>query len=121
MSDCVACSLAPCRNWVDEEFNGRGIGSAALSFALDYSRQDLGLHRLPAGKPTCLARGIRPGFLKREGGNANQSPDSAAIFRWTTGTWNPAPGAAARIGQPAICPMSLFFGPACNSLKVRAI
>jgi ribosomal-protein-alanine N-acetyltransferase len=34
--------------WVDQEFTGRGIGSAAVAFALDYSRKELGLHRLQA-------------------------------------------------------------------------
>lgn len=28
--------------WVDQEFTGRGIGSAAVAFALDYSRKELG-------------------------------------------------------------------------------
>jgi ribosomal-protein-alanine N-acetyltransferase len=34
--------------WVDREVNGRGIGSAAIAFAVDFARQELGLHRLQA-------------------------------------------------------------------------
>jgi ribosomal-protein-alanine N-acetyltransferase len=38
--------------WVDQEYNGRGIGSAAAAFALEYSRLELGLHRLQAATLT---------------------------------------------------------------------
>ncbi|QHK21746.1 GNAT family N-acetyltransferase [Pseudarthrobacter psychrotolerans] len=38
--------------WVDKEFTGRGIGSAAMTFALDFSLQELGLHRLQAATLT---------------------------------------------------------------------
>jgi ribosomal-protein-alanine N-acetyltransferase len=34
--------------WVDRELNGRGIGSAAVRFAADYARRELGLHRIQA-------------------------------------------------------------------------
>ena len=34
--------------WVDRDYNGRGIGSAAAAFAVDAARDELGLHRLQA-------------------------------------------------------------------------
>ena len=34
--------------WVDKEFTGRGIGTAAVGFAVESSRNELGLHRLQA-------------------------------------------------------------------------
>jgi len=34
--------------WVDSEFTGRGIGSAAVAFAVEAARDVLGLHRLQA-------------------------------------------------------------------------
>jgi ribosomal-protein-alanine N-acetyltransferase len=34
--------------WVDRDFNGRGIGSAAVGFAVEAARNGLGLHRLQA-------------------------------------------------------------------------
>ncbi|MEO3934207.1 GNAT family N-acetyltransferase [Micrococcaceae bacterium Sec7.4] len=34
--------------WVDKDCNGRGIGSAAVAFAVDAAREELGLHRLQA-------------------------------------------------------------------------
>lgn len=34
--------------WVDKDYGGRGIGSAAAAFAVDAGRDDLGLHRLQA-------------------------------------------------------------------------
>jgi [ribosomal protein S5]-alanine N-acetyltransferase len=34
--------------WVDKEFNGRGIGTAAVGFAVEAARSELGLHRLQA-------------------------------------------------------------------------
>ncbi len=34
--------------WVDSEFTGRGIGSAAVAFAVEAARNALGLHRLQA-------------------------------------------------------------------------
>jgi len=34
--------------WVDKEFNGRGIGTAAVRFAVEAARSELGLHRLQA-------------------------------------------------------------------------
>jgi ribosomal-protein-alanine N-acetyltransferase len=34
--------------WVDKEYNGRGIGSAAVAYAVGAARTELGLHRLQA-------------------------------------------------------------------------
>lgn len=34
--------------WVDSSLNRRGIGSAAVSFAMDHARTELGLHRIQA-------------------------------------------------------------------------
>ena len=34
--------------WVDQDVTGQGIGSAAVKFAVDYAREDLGLHRVQA-------------------------------------------------------------------------
>lgn len=34
--------------WVDKDYNGRGIGSAAVAFAVEMARTELGLHRLQA-------------------------------------------------------------------------
>jgi ribosomal-protein-alanine N-acetyltransferase len=51
--------------WVDREFTGRGIGSAAIAFALDFSRQELGLHRVQAATLTDNAASQK--ILKRAG------------------------------------------------------
>lgn len=51
--------------WVDREFIGRGIGSAAIAFALDFSRQELGLHRIQAATLTHNAASQK--ILKRAG------------------------------------------------------
>jgi ribosomal-protein-alanine N-acetyltransferase len=34
--------------WVDKDYTGRGIGSAAVAFAVNFSRRELALHRLQA-------------------------------------------------------------------------
>jgi ribosomal-protein-alanine N-acetyltransferase len=34
--------------WVDKDYNGRGIGSAAVAHAVDAARTELGLHRIQA-------------------------------------------------------------------------
>lgn len=34
--------------WVDKEYNGRGIGTAAVAYAVGTARTELGLHRLQA-------------------------------------------------------------------------
>ena len=51
--------------WVDKEFNGRGIGSAAIAAAIEFSRQGLGLHRLQAATLTHNAASQK--VLKRAG------------------------------------------------------
>ncbi|MCU1510367.1 MAG: family N-acetyltransferase [Arthrobacter sp.] len=34
--------------WVDKDYTGRGVGSAAVAYAVDAARTELGLHRLQA-------------------------------------------------------------------------
>ncbi len=34
--------------WVDKEYNGRGVGSAAVAYAVGAAQAELGLHRLQA-------------------------------------------------------------------------
>lgn len=66
--------------WVDQEFNGRGIGSAALAFVVEIAREELGLHRLQGatlchnfGSQKILRRtgfeeiGVAPSYLKIAG------------------------------------------------------
>lgn len=66
--------------WVDREYNGRGIGSAAVAYAVDKARTELGLHRLQAStlphnaaSRKILRRsgfeeiGVAPGYLKIAG------------------------------------------------------
>jgi [ribosomal protein S5]-alanine N-acetyltransferase len=67
--------------WVDKDYTGRGIGSAAVAFAVDEARDELGLHRLQAAtlqhnaaSQTILKRsgfteiGVAPAYLKIAGG-----------------------------------------------------
>ncbi|HEY9357060.1 MAG TPA: GNAT family N-acetyltransferase [Arthrobacter sp.] len=51
--------------WVDKEYNGRGIGTAAIAVAVDFSHQELGLHRLQAATLTHNAASQK--ILKRAG------------------------------------------------------
>lgn len=51
--------------WVDRDYNGRGIGSAAVAFAIDAAREELGLHRLQAA--TLLHNAASQTILKRSG------------------------------------------------------
>jgi ribosomal-protein-alanine N-acetyltransferase len=51
--------------WVDKEYNGRGIGSAAVPFAADFSRGELGLHRIQAA--TLPHNAASQKILKRAG------------------------------------------------------
>jgi ribosomal-protein-alanine N-acetyltransferase len=61
--------------WVDKDYNGRGIGSAAVAFAIDAARDELGLH-LPhnAASQKILKRsgfteiGVAPAYLNIAGG-----------------------------------------------------
>lgn len=51
--------------WVDQEFTGRGIGSAAVEFAIESARSELGLHRLQAS--TLPHNAASQTILKRAG------------------------------------------------------
>ena len=51
--------------WVDKDHNGRGVGSAAVAFAVDFSRRELGLHRLQAA--TLPHNAASQKILKRAG------------------------------------------------------
>lgn len=51
--------------WVDREYNGRGIGSAAVAFAVGAARTKLGLHRIQAA--TLPHNGASQRILKRSG------------------------------------------------------
>ncbi|MDR7084867.1 ribosomal-protein-alanine N-acetyltransferase [Arthrobacter ginsengisoli] len=51
--------------WVDKDYNGRGIGSAAVAFAVGAARDDLGLHRLQAA--TLQHNAASQKILKRAG------------------------------------------------------
>ncbi len=51
--------------WVDQDFTGRGIGSAAVAFAVESARTSLGLHRLQAA--TLLSNPASQRILGRAG------------------------------------------------------
>lgn len=51
--------------WVDKDYTGRGIGSAAVAFAVDAARDELGLHRLQAA--TLRHNAASQKILKRSG------------------------------------------------------
>ena len=51
--------------WVDKDYTGRGIGSAAVAFAVDAARDELGLHRLQAA--TLQHNAASQKILKRSG------------------------------------------------------
>ena len=51
--------------WIDKDYTGRGIGSAAVAFAFAAARDDLGLHRLQAA--TLLHNAASQKILKRAG------------------------------------------------------
>jgi ribosomal-protein-alanine N-acetyltransferase len=68
--------------WVDKEFTGRGIGSAAVAFAVDFARRELGLHRLQAA--TLLHNAASQNVLKRAGfAEIGQAPSYLKI----AGSW----------------------------------
>jgi ribosomal-protein-alanine N-acetyltransferase len=67
--------------WIDKDYNGHGIGTAAVAFALRTARDELGLHRLQAAtllhnsaSQTILKRcgfteiGVAPAYLNIAGG-----------------------------------------------------
>lgn len=51
--------------WVDHEYSGRGIGSAAVMFALAFARNVMGLHRIQAA--TLLHNAASQKVLQRAG------------------------------------------------------
>lgn len=51
--------------WVDRDFNGRGIGTAAVAFAIETARNGLGLHRLQSA--TLRHNAASQKILKRNG------------------------------------------------------
>lgn len=51
--------------WVDKDYTGRGIGSAAVAYAIAAAREELGLHRLQAA--TLLHNAASQRILKRSG------------------------------------------------------
>jgi len=68
--------------WVDGESTGRGIGSAAVAFAIGYARHDLGLHRLQAA--TLLHNAASQKVLKGSGfTEIGRAPEYLKI----AGTW----------------------------------
>ncbi|WP_267276731.1 GNAT family N-acetyltransferase [Arthrobacter sp. CDRTa11] len=51
--------------WVDKDYNGQGIGSAAVMFAVNHARAELGLHRVQAA--TLVHNGASRKILRRAG------------------------------------------------------
>jgi len=51
--------------WVDKDYNGRGVGSAAVAYAVGAARTELGLHRLQAA--TLHHNAASQKVLKRSG------------------------------------------------------
>jgi [ribosomal protein S5]-alanine N-acetyltransferase len=51
--------------WVDQDLNGRGIGAAAVHFAVGYAQRELGLHRVQAA--TLLHNTASRRILQRSG------------------------------------------------------
>jgi [ribosomal protein S5]-alanine N-acetyltransferase len=51
--------------WVDHEYSGRGIGSAALAHVLGYAKNKMGLHRIQAA--TLLHNAASQKILQRAG------------------------------------------------------
>ena len=68
--------------WVDRDFNGRGIGSAAVSFAVDFARIELGLHRVQAA--TLVHNEASRKILRRAG---FQEIGVAPQYLKIAGTW----------------------------------
>jgi ribosomal-protein-alanine N-acetyltransferase len=68
--------------WVDKEMTGRGIGSAAVDFAVEAARAELGLHRLQAGTLPHNAASQR--VLKRAG---FEEIGRAAAYLKIAGSW----------------------------------
>jgi ribosomal-protein-alanine N-acetyltransferase len=68
--------------WVDRDFNGRGIGTAAVAFAIETAGNGLGLHRLQAGTLRHNAASQR--ILKR---NGFEQIGVAPAYLKIAGTW----------------------------------
>ena len=68
--------------WVDKDMTGRGIGSAALEFAVHAAHRELGLHRLQAATLTYNAASRR--ILKRAG---FEEIGLAAAYLKIAGSW----------------------------------
>ena len=68
--------------WVDKEMTGRGIGSAAVEFAVEAARTELGLHRLQAATLPHNAASQR--ILKRAG---FEEIGRAAAYLKIAGSW----------------------------------
>jgi ribosomal-protein-alanine N-acetyltransferase len=68
--------------WVDRDFNGQGIGSAAVTFAVDHARTELGLHRVQAA--TLVHNGASRTVLRRAG---FQEIGMAPHYLKIAGTW----------------------------------
>ncbi|AXJ08364.1 GNAT family N-acetyltransferase [Arthrobacter sp. PM3] len=68
--------------WVDKDLTGQGIGSAALGFAVEAARTELGLHRLQAATLPHNAASQR--ILKRAG---FEEIGRAPAYLRIAGTW----------------------------------
>jgi ribosomal-protein-alanine N-acetyltransferase len=68
--------------WVDREFTGHGIGTAAAGFAVDAARSELGLHRLEAA--TLPQNAASQKVLKRSG---FEEIGLAAAYLKIAGSW----------------------------------
>jgi ribosomal-protein-alanine N-acetyltransferase len=68
--------------WVDKEFTGRGIGTAAVGFAVESARNELGLHRLQAA--TLPHNAASQKVLKRSG---FEEIGLAPAYLKIAGTW----------------------------------
>jgi ribosomal-protein-alanine N-acetyltransferase len=68
--------------WVDKDFNGRGIGSAAVAFAVEFARVELGLHRVQAA--TLVHNEASRKVLRRTG---FQEIGVAPQYLQIAGTW----------------------------------
>lgn len=68
--------------WVDKDYNGRGIGSAAVSYAVGAARAELGLHRIQAA--TLPHNAASQKVLKRSG---FEEIGLAPAYLKIAGTW----------------------------------
>ncbi len=68
--------------WVDREYSGRGIGSAALTHVLGYAKNKMGLHRIQAA--TLLHNAASRKILQRAG---FERIGMAPAYLKIAGTW----------------------------------